>query len=143
MGYLWLKALHIAAVVVWSGGMLAAAVAIAALSESRHAGEASVDAAMLETVRRWDRRVTSPAMLLVWALGLVLALQGGWFAEGWLKLKLPVVLLLSALHGMLSGSLRRLGRAGGAPLPSILRHSPAAIIVCIALIVMIAVTKPL
>ncbi len=39
MDYLWLKALHVAAVLVWIGGLLVVAVAIAALSLSKEAAE--------------------------------------------------------------------------------------------------------
>jgi len=52
------------------------------------------------------------AILLVWALGLTLALQGHWFRSVWLPAKLVIVLALSAWHGVQSGVLRRL--AGGA-----------------------------
>lgn len=142
MGYLWLKAFHIAAVVTWIGGMLVAAVTIVAFSGSGAATKGSDRAAILETVRRWDRRVTSPTMLLVWALGLALAAQGGWFAEPWLMLKLGFVLVLSGLHGVLSGTLRRLAWAGGSPVPSVLRHGPAIIVASVLLIAIVVVIKP-
>lgn len=141
MGYLWLKAFHIAAVVTWIGGMLVAAVTIAAFSGSGAATKGSDRAAALEAVRRWDHWVTSPAMLLVWALGLALALEGGWFAEPWLMLKLGFVLMLSGLHGVLSGTLRRLAQADWLPGPS-LRHIPAAIVASVLVIVIVVVIKP-
>lgn len=142
MGYLWLKAFHIAAVVTWISGMLVAAVTIVAFSGSGAATKVSDRAAILETARRWDRRVTSPTMLLVWTLGLALASQGGWFAEPWLMLKLGFVLMLSGLHGVLSGTLRRLARADGSPVPAILRHGPAVIVASVLVIVVVVVIKP-
>lgn len=86
--------------------------------------------------------MASPAMLLVWTLGLALASQGGWFAEPWLMLKLSFVLMLSGLHGVLSGTLRRLARAGGSPVPPVLRHGPAVIVASVLLIVIVVVIKP-
>lgn len=142
MDYLWLKALHIAAVATWIGGMLVTSVTTAAIARSRAAGETLGPSAILDAVRRWDRRVTSPAMLLVWALGLTLALRGGWFPAPWLMLKLALVLLLSALHGMLSGTLRRLSRTDASPPPLFLRHAPSAVVLGTLVTVILVVIKP-
>ncbi len=101
--YAWLKAFHVAAAITFFAGVLGAAVFLGA-AQPGHA----------ETVRaihRWDRTVTTPAMLLVWTLGLTLALVGGWFRDGWLFAKLVFVVALSGVHGMQSAKLRRL--AGG------------------------------
>ncbi|BAM92204.1 putative membrane protein [Bradyrhizobium oligotrophicum S58] len=138
MIYEWLKALHVAAVLCWSGGMLAAAMTIAV-----HA--AKVDAAgsnvMIEFVSRWDRRVTTPAMLIVWGAGLALATQGQWFGSLWLTVKLGVVVALSALHGVLAGMLRRLARSE-APAPRWFSHLPPLIVGSTAAIAVLVVVKP-
>ena len=131
--YPWLKAFHVATALAFVGGVLAVSVFLAAARAAPGAvgGVARV-------VRRWDRTVTTPAMLLVWALGLTLATAGHWFADGWLQAKLAVVLVLSAVHGIQSGHLRRL--AGGAaisPLPT----APFAI-GCAVVIALLAVAKP-
>jgi putative membrane protein len=52
--------------------------------------------------RRLLRAIINPAMVATWVLGLWLAFVGGWFASGWLQLKLALVLALSAVHGLLS-----------------------------------------
>lgn len=62
----------------------------------------------LDGLLRLDRHVTTPALLLTWALGLTLAMSGGWFPSTWLSLKLILVVGLSALHGVQSGRLRRI-----------------------------------
>src|SRR5579859_5611613 len=108
--YPWLKAAHVAAVIAFVSGLLAGAIALAAVQSDRF--PAAVSAAFIQAVRTWDRRVTTPAILLVWALGLTLALQGHWFRSVWLPAKLAIVLALSAWHGVQSGMLRRL--VGGA-----------------------------
>ncbi|WP_412770330.1 CopD family protein [Rhizobium mesoamericanum] len=69
---------------------------------------------ILEKVRAWDRRVTAPAMIIAWLTGLSLSMMGRWFPQGWLLVKLGLVLILSGLHGMMSGRLRR--AAGDAPM---------------------------
>jgi protoporphyrinogen IX oxidase len=143
MGYLWLKALHIVAVVTWIGGMLVVAVAITAVSNVRDQHEIASRAAFLERVRRWDRRVTTPAMSLVWLLGLALALTGHWFPQAWLVAKLTLVLLLSALHGRLSGNLRRLSVSQEPGSAGNLRHAAGAVVVAVFIIVVLVVIKPI
>lgn len=131
--YPWLKALHVAAALAFTGGVLAVSMLLAAVPTG-DAGAASV----ARGIRRWDQTVTTPAMLLVWALGLTLAMTGHWFADGWLQAKLAFVLVLSGLHGVQSGRLRRL--AGGAAIRP-LRTTPFAI-GCAVVIALLAVAKP-
>jgi putative membrane protein len=138
--YLWLKAFHVAAVITWISGMMVVALALA--SRATHAGvEIMQDAHGLETIRRWDRYVTVPAMLMAWGLGLAMAMQAGWFSSPWLMIKLPIVGALAALHGLLSGRLRRAGRSADQP-PSALLYAAPATILCVVMIAILAVTKP-
>jgi protoporphyrinogen IX oxidase len=138
MIYLWLKALHVAAVLCWSGGMLAAAVIIAVHAAKADAAGNSV---MIEIVSRWDRRVTTPAMLIVWGAGLALAMEGHWFGSPWLTIKLGIVAGLSALHGVLAGMLRRLARSE-VPVPRWFAHVPPLIVGSAAAIAVLVVVKP-
>ena len=101
--YAWLRALHVAAAITFVAGVLSAAVFLAATQPG------PVEKAWV--IYRWDRAVTTPAMLLVWTFGLTLALMGGWFHDGWLLAKLVFVVTLSGVHGVQSAKLRRL--AGG------------------------------
>jgi protoporphyrinogen IX oxidase len=142
MVYLWLKALHIIAVLIWIGGLLTAAMTIRALSGSKATAEAIGRTAVLNVVVRWDHRVTAPAMLFVWGAGLMLAMQGEWFRSPWLTIKLVLVVVLSALHGMLSGTLRKLGRCYGTLTPLSLRHAPLLILISAVAIVVLVVVKP-
>jgi len=97
-------------------------------------------AARLASIRRWDRFVTAPALGAVWILGIIIGLSGNWFSSGWLPVKLVFVLILSALHGMQAGGMRRLARGEAAP--SFLRFSPYIALVSIAAIVLLASAKP-
>lgn len=135
MVYLWLKAFHIAAVMVWIGGLLVSSMAVNAVSAS--------SSATFAAVRQWDRRVTSPAMLLVWGLGLALAVLADWFPSAWLIVKLVLVLALSALHGMLTGTLRRLAEGADHNPPRFLRFAAPLVVLGAAVIVLLAVVKPL
>jgi putative membrane protein len=141
--YLWLKALHIAAVVTWIGGMLASALALGISWTSNGEADCEDRLAALGAVRRWDDRVTSPAMVLAWVLGLTLALKGGWFGAPWLTIKLILVVALSALHGMLSGFLRRLAKSDPRSPPTSLHHAPILTLAGAAAIIILVVVKPL
>jgi putative membrane protein len=143
MDYLWLKAMHIVAVVTWIGGMLVVGVTLAAVSGARDRQEIATRSAFLAHVRRWDQRVTSPAMLLVWIFGLALALTGNWFPQPWLLAKLALVLLLSAQHGVLSGRLRRLARSQEPSSPASLRYAAASVVIATFIIVVLVVSKPI
>ena len=135
MIYLLLKASHIVALTIWIGGMLAQVLLLRTMPPGpglRHVLDAAV---------RWDRRLVAPAMLLAWACGLALASIGHWFPSPWLSVKLALVVALSALHGAVSGSVRRM--AGGAPASSALsRHAETGILAGVTAIVLLVVLKP-
>jgi putative membrane protein len=136
MIYLWLKALHVAAVLIWTGGLLAAALATARVPRS------AVDESLIERIHWFDTRVTAPAMFVVWGVGLALATLGQWFPSPWLIIKLAIVVLLSALHGVLAATLRRLSLRDMSPPPGWLRHAPAAIIASLSAIAVLVMVKP-
>jgi putative membrane protein len=141
MGYLWLKAFHVAAVIGWIGGMSVSSLFISMLVVSSRplaAGESR----MIEIVRAWDRKVTTPAMLLAWALGMTMAVQAGWFSSRWLMVKLVLVFGLSALHGVQSGTLRRMARGANRSPPAFPRYAASAILMAIVAIAVLAVIKP-
>lgn len=135
MDQIWLKALHVAAVLVFTGGLLVQSLALAAASQN------SVSPGLLARLRWWDRRVTVPALLAVWALGIAVALGGGWFGAGWLSAKLLLVAALTGLHGMQAGALRRFAvRTGSRPRSS--GWVPAAVVLSYVAIALLAVAKP-
>jgi uncharacterized membrane protein len=137
--YPWLKGAHVAAAVIFVAGLLLEALVLGAAAA---AGPDSAGEPLFRAMRRWDHRVTGPALILVWALGLTMALQGHWLRSAWLVAKLAIVVALSTLHGFQSGALRRL--AGGVPVrPSRRRRlSAPAIIVAALAVVLLAVLKP-
>ena len=141
MMYFWLKSLHLAAVLVFAGGLTLLAVvtsgwALAGGTLLPH--EKQIGTAVL----LWDRRVTVPSMAAVWALGLSLAVWGGWMGQGWLFGKIALVVALSGLHGVLAAMLRRRMESKLVPTPSWLRHSPVVIVVCLAAISVLIIVKP-
>lgn len=136
------KAVHVAAVVAWLAGMVLVGLLLAAL-RTLPAAHFPANRALLLAVHHWDRRVTTPAMGLAWALGLWLAWRGGFLGAGWLSAKLVLVVVLSALHGTLAGRLRRTVGAG-APLRAggWVRWAPPGVLAAAALIVALVLGKP-
>lgn len=94
------KAAHLLSLFVWIGGMVAVALAL------RQTGPRD-----LVALRAYDRAVTSPAMIGVFAFGILLGVQGDWFSSVWLGAKIVLVLVLAGLHGALTGRLRRAATA--------------------------------
>lgn len=141
MIYLLLKTLHIVAVMTWVGGVLMQAFLLHTVARQPLPllpDERSVIGAAV----RWDRRLVAPAMLLAWACGLALASQGHWWMMSWLNMKLALVLALSAVHGIASGSLRRmLGNPVRRP-AAWLRHASAVVLCGVSAIVFMVVLKP-
>lgn len=142
MIYLWLKGLHLAVVLTWVGGLVLLGVTVAALRPLKEAVLLPHEKRLATALLRWDRRVTTPAMLAAWALGIGLASWGGWFGALWLSAKLPIVVGLSGLHGVLSATLRRHVEQAGRPAPAWIRHAPLIAIVGVAAIALLAVVKP-
>lgn len=132
--YPWLKALHVAAALIFVGGVLAVLIFLTAASIENDPATASI----VRALRRWDRVITTPAMLAVWGLGITLAVTGHWFGDGWLQLKLIAVIVLSGVHGIQSGRLRRLeGLESHRPV-----RSGLIVFACILAISILAVVKP-
>ncbi len=136
--YPWLKALHVAAALIFVGGLTAETAFLAVLGQEPNLITDHHRA--VTAFRIWDRRLTTPALLIVWGLGLTLALSDGWFSAGWLQLKLVFVVALSALHGIQSGTLRRLS-ASSAPPPA-QTIMIATLLVSVVAIALLAVAKP-
>ena len=96
MIYVLAKSAHIVCLFAWIAGMVAVALSLRFPVPT-----------FMKQLKAYDRAVTTPAMILTWCLGLFLAIQGGWLSESWLAMKIPLVLILSGVHGALTGKLRR------------------------------------
>ncbi|CAM4097524.1 CopD family protein [Bordetella bronchialis] len=132
--YTWLKVLHVAAALTFVIGV--SALSLVLVADAPDASQGKVAAARM---RRWYRAVTTPAMLLTWALGIALAVRGHWMAGGWLHAKVACVVLLSAIHGVQAGTLRR--RAQGQP-AGVWRLTPLIVATATLAILALALAKP-
>ncbi len=146
MTYLWLKALHLAAVISWAGGLLMLSVLLGFMARQPLPLGAGARP-LLAAVQRWDRWVTNPALGLVWLLGLTLAWRGGWIGAHWssaywLWAKLVLVTVLSALHGNQTATLRRMAANPARALPGYLPWSAGLSIATLLVIVLLVMFKP-
>jgi putative membrane protein len=104
--YPWTKAIHIVAVIAWMAGLLYLPRLYVYHCETAPGTEASERFKIMEL--KLYKFIMTPAMLVTFALGIVLALTPGlvdWH-EGWFHVKLVAVLLLAGFQGAL-GKWRR------------------------------------
>src|SRR6201993_5233573 len=99
MIYAWVKAFHIIAVIAWMAGMLYLPRLFVYHCVAEPGSVQSETFKVME--RRLLKAIINPAMIATWLLGIWLAWNGGWYRPGWLQTKVVLVLIMSALHGVL------------------------------------------
>lgn len=97
--YLWLKWLHIVAVISWMAGMLYLPRLFVYHVET-DSGEVKREYEIAEI--KLLRRIINPAMIATWILGILLVLATGAYHEPWMWMKFLLVLILSGFHGSCS-----------------------------------------
>ena len=98
--YLWLKSLHVIAVIAWMAGMLYLPRLFVYHCEAERGSKQSETFKVME--RRLLRAIMNPAMIVTWVVGLWLMWAGGFLSSGWMHGKLLLVVAMSARHGFLS-----------------------------------------
>ncbi len=94
--YLGLKALHVIAVIAWMAGLLYLPRLFVYHAGVAPRSEASELFKVME--RRLVTAIMLPAMVVVWAAGLTLAIAGGLFDDHWFHVKLLLVVLMTAFQ---------------------------------------------
>ncbi len=136
--YLWVKALHVIAVISWMAGLLyMPRLFIYHLDHE-------VGSAASETFKVMERRLMSiimtPAMVLSWIFGLWMAIEIYGFHGGWLHLKLAAVLVLSGVHGYMAKAVRRFAaddRIGTPRSWRLLNEAPTLLMIVIVILVIV------
>lgn len=98
-GYLWLKALHVIAVISWMAGLLYLPRLFVYHCEAAPGSATSEQFKVME--RRLLKAIMTPAAVIAWALGLTMAVVGGLFHDGWFHVKLSLVVLMTIAHYMM------------------------------------------
>ncbi|MGA1798272.1 CopD family protein [Sphingomonas sp. 4RDLI-65] len=144
--YDWVKAAHLIFVIFWMAGLFMLPRYLVYHQEALAAGNAGEAANWVEREGKIRHIILTPAMIVVWVLGIALALNLG-LADGapglgWLHLKLLLVFLLTGYHGWTVGYAKKL--AAGKPTLTgkqlrMLNEVPA---LAVTLIVVLVIVKP-
>lgn len=103
---LWLKALHLIAMVAWFAGMFYMFRLFVYHVENRDRPE--VTALLKIMAERLYRYITTPAMIATFVFGIaMLVVNPGYLKLAWVHLKLTLVLGLAGYHGFVGATRRR------------------------------------
>jgi putative membrane protein len=95
--YPWVKAAHVTFVIFWIAGLFI--VPRYYIHHQATTPGSAEDRAWIEREDKARTVILAPAMLLVWLLGLMLAVHLSLFGQWWFTAKLALVLLLTAYQG--------------------------------------------
>jgi putative membrane protein len=140
MLYLWIKALHIIAMVCWFAGLfyLPRLFVYHALSDDATSRERFC---VME--RKLYRGIMLPSMILTLVLGLwLLYLNPVWLKMGWLHAKLLLVVILIGYHHACGAMLKRFARGENGRSHVFYRWFNEVPVLILLLIVVLVVVKP-
>lgn len=102
MAYLWVKALHVIAIIAWMAALLYMPRLFVYHTETAPGSTESERFKVME--RRLLKAIMTPAMIATFIFGIALvAMEPGWLTgQGWLHAKILLVLGLAAMHGMMA-----------------------------------------
>jgi protoporphyrinogen IX oxidase len=139
--YLWIKALHVIAVISWMAGLLYLPRLFVYHCDAAAGSPASETFKVME--RRLMAAIMTPAMLVSWALGLGLIAVLGFevFRDGyWLSIKVGLVIGLTATHLLMIRHLRDFARDRNAHSQRyfrILNEVPTVLMIAIVVMVIV------
>ena len=140
MTYLWLKAGHLIFVIFWMAGLLMLPRFFVYHQEA--APNSPENTQWIDREGKLLKIIMWPSLVVVWVLGLALAVTTGAVGQGWFHAKLALVFALSAYHIWLAGYAASLARGmrklSGRQL-RLLNEIPG---IAAALIVVLVVVKP-
>lgn len=140
MIYLWLKAGHVIFVIFWMAGLFMLPRFFVYHQESvPGSGE---EAVWIDRERKLLKIILWPSLVIVWALGLAMAITMGFFSQGWFHAKLALVLALTAYHVWMAGYAAALARGERRLDGRKLRMINEVPGIAAALIVILVIVKP-
>ncbi len=138
--YAWIKAGHVIFVIFWIAGLFMLPRFYVYHQEA--APGSAEEAKWILRERKLRTIIITPAMILVWLLGLGLAWIVDAWGQGWFQAKFGLVLLLSAYHGWMVGYGRKLARGERAVSGKTLRIMNEVPGLATVLIVILVIVKP-
>ena len=97
---LWLKAVHIMAVIAWMAGLFYLPRLYVYHTRAKAGSELSETFKVMEA--KLLRIIMNPAMIVTWIAGGLLVYLQNQYMDGWFHVKLLLVVAMSAFHGALS-----------------------------------------
>ena len=145
MALLYVKAAHVVGFVAWFAGLFYWLRIFVYLAEAAEREEPA-RAVLLEQFARMERRVyaiiTRPAAVWTWVCGVgMLAVETGYLTEGWLQVKLVLVVALTAFQAYAKTYVGRLEAAPGTARPERLRLMNEVPTLFLLAIVLLAVLR--
>jgi protoporphyrinogen IX oxidase len=139
--YLWLKSLHLIAVMSWMAGLLYLPRLMIYHCDTKTGSETSETFKVME--RRLLRYIMTPAMVVSWVLGFILAFGYVGFSENrWLIAKFVCVIVLSAAHGSMAKWVREFSEDRNVRSQKFYRVANEVPTLLMIAIVILAVVKP-
>jgi putative membrane protein len=140
LAYPWVKAAHVTFVIFWMAGLFLLPRLYVYHQET--AVGSPEDRAWIEREARVRSIILTPAMVVVWILGLMLAFNIDAWHQGWFMAKFAFVILLSAYQGWLAVYGKKLAR-GERPLSNravrMINEVPG---IAAAIIVVLVIVRP-
>lgn len=135
--YLWIKALHVIAIIAWMAALLYLPRLFVYHAEVGTGPQAELFKKM---ERRLARFIMAPAMGVAWLAGLALIYYGDFHGAGWLHAKLALVVLLTAAHFYFGYLTRVFGRDENrrdARFYRVLNEAPTVLMIGIVILVIV------
>ena len=144
--YDWVKAAHLIFVIFWMAGLFMLPRYLVYHQEALAAGRTEEAAEWVSREGKIRHIILTPALVVVWVLGLMLAANLGLFdgvsGLGWLHAKLLLVFLLSGYHGWAIGYAKKLARGKPTLDGRKLRMMNEVPALAVTLIVVLVIVKP-
>jgi putative membrane protein len=138
--YLWIKTLHIVAVIAWMAALLYLPRLMVYHCAAQKGSIQSETFKIME--RRLLKAIALPAMIVTWLAGLWLVYETGAWRSGWMHAKFVLVLGLSAMHGVMARWVREFAADANTRPDRFYRLANEIPTVLMIGIVILAVVKP-
>ena len=140
VAYPWVKAAHVTFVIFWMAGLFLLPRLYVYHQEA--AVGSPEDRAWIERESRVRSIILTPAMIIVWILGLMLAFDVDAWSQSWFHAKLALVIALSGYQGWLAYYGRKLARGERALSGRAVRMLNEIPGVAAAIIVVLVIVRP-
>lgn len=106
--YPFLKVGHVIFMVFWLAGLFMLPRQCIYMLD--HAPGSAGEAKWATRMGKLRKIILTPSLIVVWVLGLTMAIAMGFFTEGWFHAKLTLVLAMTGFHGWLVAQTKKMAR---------------------------------